>query len=117
WVLLAVSGEPFRVPTNVYLIGTMNTADRSIALLDAALRRRFGFVELLPDLQLLETAAPGGIPLRPWLAALNRRIIQHVGSDGRNLQVGHAYFLDGEKPITDFKRFAEVLSDDIIPLV
>jgi 5-methylcytosine-specific restriction enzyme B len=68
---LPLSGEGFAVPPNVYLIGTMNTADRSIALLDTALRRRFGFVELMPDASVLGAASAGGVPLGPWLAALN----------------------------------------------
>ncbi|ATB33871.1 hypothetical protein MEBOL_007372 [Melittangium boletus DSM 14713] len=116
-VLLSLSGEPFHVPENVYLVGTMNTADRSIALLDAALRRRFGFLELMPDPDALGTARVEGIALGPWLKALNQRILAHVGRDGRNLQVGHAYFMERGGPLTDFHRFARVVQEDLIPLL
>src|SRR2546429_3641863 len=90
-IVLPVSGTTFRVPPNVFLIGTMNTADRSISLLDAALRRRFGFIELMPDTTILKNQTVGSIPLGPWLAALNRRICDRVGTDVRNLQIGHSY--------------------------
>jgi 5-methylcytosine-specific restriction enzyme B len=116
-ILLPLSGEAFSVPKNVYLIGTMNTADRSIALLDAALRRRFGFVELMPDSRALGNAVLAGVPLGPWLDALNRRICEHVGRDARNLQVGHAYLMDGGKPVTDFTQFARIVQEDILPLL
>lgn len=116
-VTLPLSGQAFCVPDNVYVIGTMNTADRSIALLDAALRRRFGFIELLPDSSRLSAVAVGGIPLGPWLDALNRRVLEHVGRDARNLQVGHSYLMSDGSPIRDMSRFAEVLRDDIIPLL
>ena len=115
---LPVSRESFSVPANVYLIGTMNTADRSIALLDTALRRRFGFVELMPDVSIFGTASvEGSIPLGPWLSALNDRVRAHLGRDARNLQIGHAYLLDGGKAVTDFARFVHVLLEDIIPLL
>jgi 5-methylcytosine-specific restriction protein B len=116
-VLLPSSETSFQVPKNVYLIGTMNTADRSIALLDTALRRRFGFIELMPDYDVLRDALVSGIPLAPWLEALNRRILEHVGRDARNLQIGHAYLLDGGKPVSNFARFSRVVQEDIIPLL
>jgi 5-methylcytosine-specific restriction protein B len=116
-ILLPMSGAPFQVPENVYLVGTMNTADRSIALLDAALRRRFGFLELMPDYELLGGSMVGGIPLGPWLKELNGRICQHVGRDGRNLQIGHAYLMDREKPLTDFQRLSRVVQEELIPLI
>ena len=116
-IVLPLSGTPFQVPDNVYVIGTMNTADRSIALLDAALRRRFGFIELMPDYTMLENAVVGGIPLKPWLQALNRLILMHIGHDARNLQIGHAYLLMGDNPITEWERFARVIHEDIIPLL
>lgn len=114
---LPVSGARFTVPPNLYLIGTMNTADRSIALLDTALRRRFGFLELMPDYGVLENAAVEGIPLAPWLKALNQRIVEHVGRDARNLQIGHAYLLHDGKPVASFARFARMVQEDIIPLL
>jgi 5-methylcytosine-specific restriction protein B len=117
-VTLPLSGTAFTVPPNLYLIGTMNTADRSIALLDTALRRRFGFLELMPDTNLLHGAILAqSIPLGAWLASLNARIVEHIGRDARNLQIGHAYFLRAGKPITDLGAFMRVLSDEIVPLL
>jgi 5-methylcytosine-specific restriction protein B len=116
-VVLPVSGESFVVPPNVFLVGTMNTADRSISLLDAALRRRFGFVELMPDASVLKAHSVEGIPLGPWLDALNRRICEHVGRDARNLQVGHSYLLQGGKPVKDIAALRRALRDDILPLL
>ena len=117
-VYLPVSGKRFSVPRNVQIIGTMNTADRSIALLDTALRRRFGFVELMPNPALLEDAVvANSIPLSGWLGALNGRIREHIGRDARNLQVGHSYLMKGGQPITDFDEFVRVLAEDMIPLL
>jgi 5-methylcytosine-specific restriction protein B len=115
---LPVSGEQFAVPQNIFIIGTMNTADRSIALLDTALRRRFGFIELLPNLELLKGAVVGSrVPLAPLLSALNDRIRRHVGRDARNLQIGHAYFLKDDRPIIDIGHFTRVFAEDIVPLL
>src|SRR5215218_6915086 len=80
-VTLPLTGATLRVPENVYVIGTMNTADRSIALLDTALRRRFGFIELMPDSSVLGDTVVGDIPLGSWLNALNASIIANVGRD------------------------------------
>jgi 5-methylcytosine-specific restriction enzyme B len=116
-LLLPLSGEKFSVPENVFLVGTMNTADRSIALLDSALRRRFAFVELLPDAAVLGNAVVAQLPLGPWLRELNDRIVKHIGRDARSLQVGHAYLMQGSAPITDPARFLEVFRDDLLPLL
>lgn len=118
-VNLPLWGDRFSVPPNVFIIGTMNTADRSIALLDTALRRRFGFVELMPDSSTLTGAILGeAIPLGPWLDALNTRVREHIGKDARNLQIGHAYLLeDGGKPVTDFAKFTRIVAEDIVPLL
>ncbi len=116
-VLLPLSGASFIVPPNVLILGTMNTADRSIALLDAALRRRFGFVELMPEPATLGNTALSGIPLGAWLTALNRRICAHVGRDARNLQVGHAWLMDGGRAVDEFTRFARVVQEELIPLL
>jgi 5-methylcytosine-specific restriction enzyme B len=114
-VTLAISGSSFSVPGNVFLIGTMNTADRSISLLDVALRRRFGFIELMPDSSLLVGRMAGELPLGPWLDALNARLRRFLKRDARNLQIGHAYLLG--QPVTSVAEFARVLREDIIPLL
>lgn len=116
-VMLSLDETPFTVPANVYLIGTMNTADRSIALLDTALRRRFGFIELMPDYDVLGTSTVSGVPLGPWLRGLNQRVLEHVGRDARNLQIGHAYLLHDGQPIASFSKFMRVLEEDIVPLL
>ena len=115
-VLLPATGATFVVPPNVFLIGTMNTADRSISLLDTAFRRRFGFVELMPDSAALGSREIGGVPLGPWLNALNVRVRKHLRRDARNLQIGHAYLMP-QQPIVSVAEFARVLRDDIIPLL
>ncbi|MDF0592985.1 AAA family ATPase [Methanotrichaceae archaeon M04Ac] len=117
-ITLPISGEQFKVPSNVYIIGTMNTADRSIALLDAALRRRFGFIELMPDPSVLGGATIEGIHLGRWLEALNQKICKNVARDARNLQIGHSYLLrDNGTPIANLSEFAKALHEEMIPLL
>jgi 5-methylcytosine-specific restriction protein B len=116
-ILLPLTGMEFRVPSNVFIIGTMNTADRSIALLDTALRRRFGFIELMPDISILGDAMVDRIPLGLWLQALNESICKYIGRDARNLQIGHSYLLEKGRPVSDFATFAKILREDILPLL
>ena len=94
-VELPYSKEIFKIPANLIIIGTMNTADRSIALLDVALRRRFAFLELLPEPELLnsieiEAVEEDPLNLGKCLRIINQRIVELRGSD---YQIGHSYFL------------------------
>jgi 5-methylcytosine-specific restriction protein B len=111
---LPYSKERFAVPPNVYVLGTMNTADRSIRLLDTALRRRFGFVELMPSPELLSGAQVEGLELDELLSRLNHRIARTAG---REKQIGHSFFLDGGQPVTDPAEFTQIFRSEIVPML
>ena len=111
-VTLPYSGdteEPFGVPNNLYIIGTMNTADRSIALLDTALRRRFEFEEMMPNPSLIERDIDE-VNLKKLLEKMNERI--RVLFD-REHQIGHTYFLD----VKDMESLKKAFQNRIIPLL
>jgi 5-methylcytosine-specific restriction protein B len=112
-VTLPYSKDRFSVPANVHLIGTMNTADRSLAGLDVALRRRFEFVEMLPDVEALEGVVVAGIPIDALLFTMNRRIEALLG---RDYMLGHAYFmgLDAASPL---QALAGVFRRQVLPLL
>lgn len=113
-VVLPQSKERFTVPPNVYLLGTMNTADRSIKLLDVALRRRFAFVELMPDLEALRGAKVRELAVDDFLEELNRRIARR---HGREKQIGQSFFLDRDEPISDPDEFARRFRQEVLPLL
>ncbi|EIZ2248470.1 AAA family ATPase, partial [Campylobacter jejuni] len=108
-VTLPYSGEKFGVPKNVYIIGTMNTADRSITSLDTALRRRFEFVEMMPDVSKLSMDCEG-INLQELLKAINTRIEYLLD---REKTIGHAFFVSVEN-LNDLKS---IFQNKIIPLL
>jgi len=110
-VTLPYSKEKFSVPSNLYIIGTMNTADRSVEALDTALRRRFSFEEMAPDYSLLEGSTSEGIDLAELLKTINNRI---EGLLDKDHVIGHSYFLRVSK---DEKTLYDVFFDEIIPLL
>lgn len=115
-VELPYSKEKFGVPSNLYIIGTMNTADRSIALMDTALRRRFEFVEMMPQPELLEkikiteNETNTKIELKKMLEKINERIEYLYDRDHT---IGHAYFIN----VSDMKTLANIFKNKILPLL
>jgi hypothetical protein len=116
-VILPYSKERFSVPENVYLIGTMNTADRSLAGLDAALRRRFVFHELVPKPELLRgvvvTDGTLSVPVGALLEVMNHRIEALLD---REHKLGHAYFLPLEATPT-LEKLAHIFRRQVLPLL
>ena len=121
-VELPYSKEKFGVPSNLYIIGTMNTADRSIALMDTALRRRFEFVEMMPQPELLGTIKIKYKDINPkeieidfttMLKTINERIEYLYDRDHT---IGHAYFMS-IKSGADISELASVFKNKILPLL
>ena len=111
--VLPYSQKLFGVPDNVYILGTMNTADRSIAMLDTALRRRFDFVEMMPDADILKGVEVDGIDISKMLDMMNKRI--EVLFD-REHTIGHAYFI-GLNDNNNIETLANIFKNKVIPLL
>ena len=107
-VILPYSKESFTIPKNLYIIGTMNTADRSIALLDIALRRRFKFIEIMPQYNILKDVE--NIKIASLLSTINERIEFFFD---REHTIGHSYFLN----INTFDDLVNVFKNSILPLL
>ena len=111
--ILPYSGSLFSVPSNVYILGTMNTADRSIALMDTALRRRFQFVEMMPDTDILKNVTVEGVEIATILKKINERITFLYD---REHTIGHAFFIKliGSPNIN---TLGSIFEKSIIPLL
>ena len=110
-VTLPYSGESFGVPDNLYLIGTMNTADRSIQLLDTALRRRFTFIEMMPDPEHEGICRDiDGIDCTKLLKAINERIAALLD---REHQIGHTYLLN----VDTIEKLSDAMQNRMFPLL
>ena len=116
-VVLPGSKEVFSVPKNLFIIGTMNTADRSIALMDTALRRRFSFVEMMPIPELLDDVVVSSdsvqVNVGELLRTINHRI--EVLYD-REHTIGHSYFMKLRKAPT-LDNLGQIFKEKVIPLL
>jgi len=113
-VTLPYSKEKFGVPPNLHIIGTMNTADRSIVALDSALRRRFQFEECFPEPELIEQPDDLSVDLQELLKVINSRISMLLDRDHC---IGHSYFMGIVKAQRSLQALRDVFSRSIIPLL
>ena len=114
--ILPYSGDSFSVPSNVYILGTMNTADRSIALMDTALRRRFQFVEMMPDADVLRKIGADKVEdldVSAMLKTINERITFLYD---REHTIGHAFFTK-LKDFPNIETLASIFEKSVIPLL
>lgn len=120
-VTLAYSGEPFSVPKNLYIIGMMNTADRSLAMIDYALRRRFSFFEMMPGFDSKGfTEYQNGLNNETFNELILRvqelnTAIMHDKSLGKGFCIGHSYFCGCEECTDEWMR--DIVDYDIIPML
>jgi len=112
-VTLPTSGKQQTVPPNVRIIGTMNSADRSVGHIDAAIRRRFAFLDVAPDLDALDGAVEG-LGLADFLEGLNAKLDIAFGPDH---QLGQAYLLAGDRPLVTAEQLSNAFHHEIVPLV
>ena len=113
-VTLPYSKEPFSVPANLHIIGTMNTADRSLAHLDTALRRRFEFEAMFPDAGLLQGIEIDGINIQKMLEVINSRIKLLYD---REHTLGHSFFLPLKEHGADLAILKRIFKNSIMPLL
>lgn len=115
-VILPYSGKTFSVPSNVYILGTMNTADRSIALMDTALRRRFQFIEMMPDSEVLRKIHADKVEdldVATMLDKINERITFLYD---REHTIGHAFFTRLKEDAT-IEKLRSIFEKSVIPLL
>ena len=113
---LPYSKEPFSVPSNLHIIGTMNTADRSLAMMDTALRRRFDFIEMMPDYEELSGTLVCGVDLAELLEVMNERI-EYLYD--REHMLGHAFFIPVKESASEHRQemLMSVFKNKVIPLL
>ena len=120
------SDDTFYIPENLYLIGTMNTADRSLAMVDYALRRRFRFVTLEPafssatfkrHLSSLNVAPELAKRILERMTTLNATIAADTKNLGPGYQIGHSYFCPQNGVIPDENWYRRVIESEIVPLI
>jgi 5-methylcytosine-specific restriction enzyme B len=119
-IALPYSKREFRLPANLYIVGTMNTADRSVALVDQALRRRFSFLDMPPDAAVLSAwlehhPPTGESELAAKIIGLFRRLNARLRADlGQHYQIGHSYFM---VPEFDQERLRTVWDHHVLPVL
>ena len=114
--ILPYSGKPFSVPSNVYILGTMNTADRSIALMDTALRRRFQFIEMMPDSDVLRKIHADKVENLDVAAVLDKINERITFLYDREHTIGHAFFT-GLKDDASLAKLQSIFEKSVIPLL